>query len=87
MVAENLSSERVQSLVVTVVGDGAARRDRARALTELVKALAFEEDTVARLNLYAEALDAVEGAEEFSTLGLAVNGKTVRVREVKAVTQ
>ena len=87
MVADNLNSERVQSLVVTIVGDGATRRDRARALTELVKAVAFEEDTVARLNLYAEALDAVEGAEEFNTLGLMVNGKTVRVRGVKAVTQ
>ena len=85
--SKDLSSERVQALVVTAVGDGAARRDRAKALTELVKAVAFEEDAVARLNLYAEALDAVEGAEEFNTLGLVVNGRTVRVREVKAVTQ
>ena len=85
--SKNLSSERLQALVVTVVSDGATRRDRARALTELVKAVAFEEDAVARLNLYAEALDAVEGAGEFNTLGLVVDGKTVRVREVKAVTQ
>ena len=85
--SKNLSSEQLQALVVTVVGDGATRRDRARALTELVKAVAFEEDTVARLNLYAEALDAVEGAEEFNTLGLVVGGRVVRVKEVATAPQ
>lgn len=85
--SKRLSSEQLQALVVTAVGDGASRPDRARALTELVKAVAFEEDAVTRLNLYAEALDAAAGAEEFSTLGLVVDGRTVRVWEVKAITQ
>ena len=83
---KRLSSEQVQALVVTLVDDASTRQDRVKALTELVKAFSFEEDPVARLNLYAEALDAVTRAEEFSTLGLVVGGRTVRVREVKAVT-
>ena len=83
---KRLSSEQVEALAVTLVGDGSSRQDRVKALTELVKAFSFEEDSVARLNLYAEALGAVTRAEEFSTLGLVVGGRTVRVREVKAVT-
>lgn len=85
--SKRLSSKQLHVLVVTAVGEGATRRDRVRALTDLVKAVAFEEDAVARLNLYAEALDAAEAAEKFSPLGLLVDGRTVRVREAKAVTQ
>jgi hypothetical protein len=81
-----LNTEQVEALVVTILGDGISRPDRSKAFTELVKALSLEEDAVARLNLYADALDAMTQAEEFSTLGLVVNGSTVRVGGVKRVT-
>ena len=82
-----LNSEQVGALAVTIAGDGGPRPDRADALTQLIKAVSFEEDAVARLNVYAEALDAVAEADDFGTLGLVVNGRTVRVRRAKGVAQ
>ena len=81
-----LNSEQVGALVAAVVGDGSSRPGRVAALAELIKALSFEEDAVARLNLYAEALDAMAEAEGPGALGLVVNGRTVRVGKARRVT-
>ena len=77
----------IEALVITLIGDGNSRADRIKALTGLVKGLAFEDDAVARLNLYAEALDAMTEVEEFSTLGLVVGGRVVRVKQATGAPQ
>ena len=83
----SLSEGEVEALVLTLVNDGSARADRINALSRLLKGVAFEEEAVARLNLYAAALEAAEAAEEFSTLGLVVGGRVVRVRDVAPAPQ
>ena len=82
-----LNDRELEALVLTLIGNESSRADRACALTRLLRGLAFEDEAVTRLNLYAEALEAVAAFEEFNTLGLVVGNRVVRVKEVSAAWQ
>ena len=82
-----LDDRELEALVLTLIGNEGSRADRASALKRLLRCVAFEDEAVTRLNLYAEALEAVAVAEEFNTLGLVVGDRVVRVKEVAAAWQ